>query len=87
MDSTICPRAGRKTEGGQTTQAFGQGRRYLSYKELTDGGLPRRPDGFSTQVTVEGATYVVVLKDTDDPCPWTVFADQDGVIYTGTPLQ
>jgi hypothetical protein len=68
-------------------QAFGQGRRYLSYKELTDRGLPRRPDGFSTQVTVEGPTYAVVLSDTSDPCGWTIFAVQEGVIYTGTPIQ
>ena len=68
-------------------QAFAQGGKYLSFKGLTDKGFPRRPDGFLTQVTIEGSTYAVVSKDTSDPCGWTIFAVQDGLIYTGMPLQ
>jgi hypothetical protein len=44
-------------------------------------------DEQGTQLTVEGSSYAVVLKDLMDPCGYTLFSDQGGVIYVGSPLQ
>jgi len=68
-------------------QAFAMNQAYLNFRNLTDLGLPGRPAGFSTQLTVEGSTYALVVKDTADPCRYTLFSDQDGLIYVGSPLQ
>jgi len=37
-------------------RAFAQGQRYRTFRDLTAFGLPSRPAGFLTQLTVEGAT-------------------------------
>jgi hypothetical protein len=68
-------------------QAFAANRIYHNLRELTNVGLPPRPSGFITQLTVEGSTYVLLLKDTADPCRYTLFSDQEGLIYVGSPLQ
>ena len=68
-------------------QGFATNRSYQNFRELTDSGLPPRPFGFSTQLTVEGSTYALVIKDSVDPCGYTLFSDQAGVIYVGSPLQ
>jgi hypothetical protein len=60
---------------------------YRTFRELSASGLPSRPAGFSTQLTVEGSTYAVAVKDATDPCGYTLFSDQDGLIYVGSPLQ
>lgn len=61
-------------------QAFGNVRRYQSFGELTRTGLPSRPEGFLTQLTVESSAYAVMVTDTRDPCGYTLFSDQDGLI-------
>ena len=68
-------------------RAFAVNRSYQTFRELTDLGLPPRPSGFATQLTVEASTYVLLLKDTADPCRYTLFSDQEGLIYVGSPLQ
>jgi hypothetical protein len=68
-------------------QAFARNRAYQNFRELTASGLPSRPSGFVTQLTVEGSTYALVIKDSVDPCGYTLFSDQAGVIYVGSPLQ
>jgi hypothetical protein len=68
-------------------QAFARDRAYRNFRELTTSGLPPRPYGFLTQLTVEGSAYALLLKDTTDPCGFSLFSDQDGVIYVGSPLQ
>jgi hypothetical protein len=68
-------------------QAFAMNGAYLNFRELTDSGLPPRAVGFATQLTVEGSTYALVVKDTTDPCGYTLFTDQEGLIYVGSPLQ
>jgi hypothetical protein len=67
-------------------QAFAMNRAYLNFRGLTDSGLPPRPVGFATQLTVEGSTYALLLRDTSDPCRYTLFSDQEGLIYVGAPL-
>ena len=68
-------------------QAFALNRAYRTFRDLTTSGLPSRPAGFLTQLTVEGSTYALLLKDTVDPCRYTLFSDQDGLIYLGSPIQ
>ena len=68
-------------------RAFAVNRMYQNFRELTNSGLPSRPAGFLTQLTVEGSTYALLIKDTADPCRYTLFSDQEGVIYVGSPLQ
>ena len=67
-------------------QAFAVSQAYQNFRELTDVGLPPRPYGFLTQLTVEGSTYALLLRDTTDPCQYTLFSDQEGLIYVGSPL-
>jgi hypothetical protein len=67
-------------------QTFGKNRAYLNFRELTSLALPPRPTGFLTQLTVEGSTYALLLRDTADPCRYTLFSDQEGVIFVGSPL-
>jgi len=67
-------------------QAFATNQAYRSFRELTASGLPPRPAGFLTQLTVEGSTYALLVKDTTDPCRYTLFSDQEGLIYVGSPL-
>ncbi len=68
-------------------QAFSIIGAYRNFRDLTTSGLPTRPAGFLTQLTVEGSTYALLLKDMMDPCRYTLFSDQDGLIYLGSPLQ
>jgi hypothetical protein len=50
-------------------QAFALNQAYLNLRELTTSGFPPRPYGFLTQLTVEGSTYSLLLRDTIDPQP------------------
>jgi hypothetical protein len=45
------------------------------------GGVPVAPAGFRLQFYTDGATYAFSLKDTLDPCRYTIFSDQDQAIY------
>jgi len=68
-------------------QAFAVNQSYQNLRELTDSGLPPRPYGFLMQLTVEGSTYALLLQDTVDPCRYTLFSAQDGLILVGSPLK
>ena len=68
-------------------QAFATTKAYRNFRDLTASGLTSRPAGFVTQLTVEGSTYALLVKDTTDPCGYTLFSDQEGVIYVGSPLR
>ena|SRR2546426_10508298 len=45
------------------------------------GGVPVAPAGFRLQFYTDGASYAFSLKDTLDPCRYTIFSDQDQAIY------
>jgi hypothetical protein len=57
------------------------------YRPLSQLGLAAAPDGYQVQLTTDGTTYSFSIKDTTDACRGVVFSDQEGVIYTGVPLQ
>jgi hypothetical protein len=67
-------------------QTFRASQAYANFQTLTTAGLPSRPAGFAAQLTVEGSAYTIVLRDAVDPCRYTLFSDQDGVIYVASPL-
>jgi hypothetical protein len=47
------------------------------------------PGWFAIQVVTNstGSAYAFSVKDTQDPCGFTVFSDQEQVIYTAQPLR
>jgi hypothetical protein len=49
----------------------------------------RVPAGFTLQLVTNatGSEYVFSVKDTQDPCGFTVFSDQEQLIYTAQPLR
>ena len=69
------------TEENEAMEATGQ------YQPLATLNLPATPDGFLLAFGESVAGYIVVLKDTYDPCSFALFSDQEGLIYTGQPLR
>ena len=61
-----------------------QNKRYGQLSDLAAGG---EPAGFRAQLTTDGTTYSVSIKDTVDACAFAVFSDQQGLIYTARPLR
>ena len=49
--------------------------------------IPAPPEGFKAQLSSDGTSYTFSIKDSLDPCRFAFFSDQEGVIYTGTPIQ
>jgi hypothetical protein len=47
------------------------------------------PGWFTIQVVTNatGSAYAFSVKDTQDPCGFTVFSDQEQIIYTAQPLR
>jgi hypothetical protein len=62
-----------------------QAQRYYAIEDLP--GLPPLPDGFKAAIATDGASYTFSIKDTLDACRFAFFSDQDGVIYTATPIR
>ena len=59
-----------------------------TYYALADlPGLPPLPEGFQARLTTDGESYVFSIKDISDACHFAFFSDQDGVIYTATPIR
>jgi hypothetical protein len=44
------------------------------------------PLSFVARLTFDRWSYIVTLKDTLDPCRYSLFSDQDGMIYQAQPL-
>ncbi len=59
--------------------------RYYAIEDLP--GLPKLPEGFKANMSTDGASYTFSVKDTLDACHFAYFSDQDGVIYTATPIR
>ena len=45
------------------------------------------PAGWDTRLTTDGSTYAFSVKDTTDPCGFTLFSDEMGIIYFGEPIR
>ena len=61
-----------------------QNQRYAQISDLTVGA---EPEGFRAQLTTDGTTYSLSVKDTVDACHFALFSDQLGLIYTAMPLR
>jgi hypothetical protein len=59
--------------------------RFYNIEDLP--GLPKLPEGFKASLSTDGASYIFSIKDTLDGCHFAYFSDQDGVIYTATPIR
>jgi hypothetical protein len=62
-----------------------QAQRYYAIEDLP--GLPPLPSGMKAGIATDGASYTFSIKDTLDACHFAFFSDQDGVIYTATPIR
>ena len=62
-----------------------QAQRYYAIEDLP--GLPKLPEGMRAAIATDGASYTFSIKDTLDACHFAYFSDQDGVIYTATPIR
>ena len=45
------------------------------------------PEGWNADLTTDGMAYAFSVKDATDPCGFTLFSDEDGVIYVGEALR
>jgi len=50
-------------------------------------GLSTPPSGFTVQLVASPSEFLLSVKDTRDPCHFSLFTDQAGLIYIGQPLQ
>ena len=57
------------------------------YAPLADLAVGAEPDGFRAQLTTDGTSYGLSIKDTVDACHFALFSDQQGLIYSARPLQ
>lgn len=57
-----------------------------SYQQLEQLPIRPLPRDYTVQLSTDGETYALVVKDTTDACRGAVFSDQKGVIYTGLPI-
>jgi hypothetical protein len=55
------------------------------FLKLSDGAIDVLP-GFELRLTTDGISYALSLTDKSDPCKFTVFSDDAGIIYTGQPI-
>jgi hypothetical protein len=57
--------------------------RYRPFEELTT--VPAVPNGFRLQFHTNGTSYSFSLKDERDPCGYSIFSDQESLIYEAMP--
>jgi hypothetical protein len=70
-----------------TTEAAAHARG-TTYYELDDlHTLPPAPAGFTAHLASDGSSYGFSLRDTTDACRFALFSDEEGVIYSGTPIR
>jgi len=66
-------------------RAHSQAQAYYALADLHT--IPAPPDGFKAQLSSDGTSYTFSLKDSLDLCHFAFFSDQEGLIYTATPIQ
>jgi hypothetical protein len=61
-------------------------RKYATYVPLSEApGLDRAPVGFLPRLVFDRWGYLISLQDFFDPCGFTLFSDERGVIYESHP--
>jgi hypothetical protein len=77
--------AARAINTRQSELASRGDRKYVAFEQLGNIRLP--PVGFETELVTDGKAYAFSIKDTRDPCRFTLFSDQNGVIFVGEALR
>ena len=57
------------------------------YGQISDLAVGAEPEGFRADLTTDGRTYALSVKDTVDGCHFAVFSDHQGVIYAAQPVR
>lgn len=65
--------------------AHKQAQAYYSLSDLHT--IPAVPEGFKALLSSDGVSYTFSVKDTLDPCHFAFFSDQEGVVYSATPIR
>lgn len=60
--------------------------RYATAEDLAASRALLPAGLFSTRVVATEKQYSVLIRDTSDPCGYTLFSDQTGVIFVGAPM-
>jgi hypothetical protein len=68
-----------QTPGSRNPRAY----QFLPLEQLPSS-LPV-PPGFAVKFLTDGTGYMFSIRDTKDPCHYTIFSDQDRWIYETTP--
>jgi len=53
--------------------------------KLTDGAIGILP-GFELRLSTDGTSYSLSLTDKSDPCMFTLYSNDAGIIFTGYPI-
>ena len=82
---TLAIRMAREINSQETSAR----QRTNAYQPMNAFPALNAPGWFTVQVVTNttGSAYAFSVKDTQDPCGFTVFSDQEQVIYTAQPLQ
>jgi hypothetical protein len=64
---------------------FPPSNRYGQIDELAD--VRAMPAGFVLQHAANAKGYIFSVKDTTDQCRFTIYSDQDGIIYFAEPMR
>jgi hypothetical protein len=58
------------------------------YGEIEELAVPRAlPAGFAVQHAATATGYIFSVKDSTDQCRFTIYSDQDGIIYFAEPMR
>ena len=57
-----------------------------AYKAMKLSGEADVLPGYELRLTTDGKAYSLLLRDKTDPCLFTLYSDQVGVIYYGQPI-
>ena len=57
------------------------------YGQLAELGVGVEPEGFRTQLSTDGTSYTLSIKDAIDACRFALFTDEQGLIYAAEPMR
>jgi hypothetical protein len=93
--------AAMRTLNTAEAMSHASGKRFVNFSELAESqvwatlnrsgklsGIPGTEllPGFELQLTTDGSKYSISLKDKTDPCGFTLYTSDAGIIYTGYPI-
>jgi len=70
-----------------TAEVTGRTNSGMPYQPLSAIRNLTVPDRWDPRLVTDGATYAFSVKDTTDPCGFTLFSDDTGIIYVGEAMR